>query len=1023
MSICKSILASVLVLAACLALAGPAAAKPSEDPFEFIPGSFQIAASTDEAAAHEDLTTSFNLAQEESGKAAGQTHNDVRTVTVNLPPGFIGNDTAVPTCTFGQLVAIAGAQNNLAQCPIASQVGMISFEVTNPAIGAAAAHFTVPLYNMEVTSFGIAAEFGFKSASLTQVLQVTVRPGDSGLTITTPNIAKVEPHNISVTVWGLPAAHEHDVQRGEVCGGDFEVPPVCRDELGGPQEAHIPIKPFLANPTSCESHVASIEADSWEHPFEFAKSEAEIGPIDDCEQVPFDPSIEVQPTTRAAESPSGLNISLVVPQTWENPYTLATSDLKNTTLALPVGYTANPSLAAGLGVCSVAQFESETSSSAPGAGCPAESKIGTVEVETPVLAEKLTGNIYIATPFANKFGSLLGLYIVVKDPERGIIVKLAGQITPNETTGQLVTTFDDNPQVPFSRFTLKLRQGATSPLVSPPTCGSYTARAAFTPWSAPSTAVPLASSFQIEDGIGGAVPLRRHPSLQSRPSRRHRKQRGRLLQSAQHPHRPQRRRTGDNRLLLSTSPRFDRESLGRPVLLRSRHRLGADKERRRRGMGSSVPCRERNRTDARQRWGGVRTCGDARESVYGWSVRRSPFSIAAITSAKVGPFDLGTVVVHLPLFIDPETAAVSIPAGAADQIPHIIKGIVIHVREIRVSIDRKDFSLNPTNCNQQTFAATVIGGGADPADLLDNDPVTVNSPFRVTACQALQFKPTFSVSTSSKTSRADGASLTAKLTYPAVPAGAQANISKVKVDLPRQLPSRLTTLQKACPSATFDANPAMCPAASVIGHAKAATPILPVPIEGPVYFVSHGGEAFPSLTMVLQGYGVRIDVTAATFINKAGITSSTFNAIPDQPVTSFEITLPAGPYSALAANGDLCAASLVMPTEFVGQNGAEIRQETPIAVAGCSTSLSFTSSIEKRRLTLSVHAPAAGNVTAGGSGLTAQTKTARAREDLTFKLTQKRAGKLQTTVKVSFTPSAGKDRNKQFKTAKLTFKK
>ncbi len=515
MSICKSILASVLVLAACLALAGPAAAKPSEDPFEFIPGSFQIAASTDEAAAHEDLTTSFNLAQEESGKAAGQTHNDVRTVTVNLPPGFIGNDTAVPTCTFGQLVAIAGAQNNLAQCPIASQVGMISFEVTNPAIGAAAAHFTVPLYNMEVTSFGIAAEFGFKSASLTQVLQVTVRPGDSGLTITTPNIAKVEPHNISVTVWGLPAAHEHDVQRGEVCGGDFEVPPVCRDELGGPQEAHIPIKPFLANPTSCESHVASIEADSWEHPFEFAKSEAEIGPIDDCEQVPFDPSIEVQPTTRAAESPSGLNISLVVPQTWENPYTLATSDLKNTTLALPVGYTANPSLAAGLGVCSVAQFESETSSSAPGAGCPAESKIGTVEVETPVLAEKLTGNIYIATPFANKFGSLLGLYIVVKDPERGIIVKLAGQITPNETTGQLVTTFDDNPQVPFSRFTLKLRQGATSPLVSPPTCGSYTARAAFTPWSAPSTAVPLASSFQIEDGIGGgrAPPAAPLPSI------------------------------------------------------------------------------------------------------------------------------------------------------------------------------------------------------------------------------------------------------------------------------------------------------------------------------------------------------------------------------------------------------------------------------------------------------------------------------------------------------------------------------
>ena len=313
----------------------------------------------------------------------------------------------------------------------------------------------------------------------------------------------------------------------------------------------------------------------------------------------------------------------------------------------------------------------------------------------------------------------------------------------------------------------------------------------------------------------------------------------------------------------------------------------------------------------------------------------APFSIAAITSAKVGPFDLGTVVVHLPLLINPLTAAVSIPSGAANQIPHIIKGIIIHVRDIRVYVERPRFMINPTNCDPQTFSATVIGGGADPTNPADNTPATTNDSFQLANCQNLQFKPKFTVSTSGKTSKAQGASLTAKLTYPTAAQGTQADIKEVKVDLPKQLPSRLTTLQKACTAAQFNTNPAGCPTASNIGYAKAITPILPVPLEGPVYFVSHGGEAFPSLEIVLQGYGVTIDLVASTFISKAGITSSTFHTVPDQPVTSFEITLPEGKYSALAANGNLCTAKLAMPTAFVAQNGSEIHQSTPISVSGC----------------------------------------------------------------------------------------
>jgi hypothetical protein len=210
-------------------------------------------------------------------------------------------------------------------------------------------------------------------------------------------------------------------------------------------------------------------------------------------------------------------------------------------------------------------------------------------------------------------------------------------------------------------------------------------------------------------------------------------------------------------------------------------------------------------------------------------------------------------------------------------------------------------------------------------------------PFQVTNCGTLAFKPGFGVSTSGKTSRANGASLKVKLTYPKAVFGSQANIKSVKVDLPKQLPSRLTTLQKACTAAQFEANPAGCPAASMVGHAKAITPLIPVPLEGPAYFVSYGGAKFPELVVVLQGYGVTLDLHGETFISKAGITSSTFRTIPDAPVGSFELTLPQGKDAALAAPGEkLCSSTLKMPTAFTAQNGAVLRQSTPISVTGCA---------------------------------------------------------------------------------------
>jgi hypothetical protein len=241
---------------------------------------------------------------------------------------------------------------------------------------------------------------------------------------------------------------------------------------------------------------------------------------------------------------------------------------------------------------------------------------------------------------------------------------------------------------------------------------------------------------------------------------------------------------------------------------------------------------------------------------------------------------------------------------------------------------------NPTNCNPSSFAGTAWGT-PPPGVGGPGASAPIESHFQVGSCRSLEFKPGFKVSTSGKTSRADGASLSVKLTYPKAPQGTQANISKVKVDLPKQLPSRLTTLQKACTEQTFAANPASCPSASIVGHAKAVTPLLPVPLEGPAYFVSHGGAKFPELIVVLQGYGVTLDLRGETYISPAGITSSTFATVPDAPVGSFELTLPQGKYSALAANGNLCKSNLKMPTAFTAQNGAEIHETTKVGVTGC----------------------------------------------------------------------------------------
>jgi hypothetical protein len=867
-----------------------------------------------------------------------------------LPPGQVGSATAVPKCSAVAFNAQPPGQGGANLCPENTAIGIAIITFDEPA-NLGLKTIPTPLFNLE-TAYGEPARFGFVILGTPVILDAAVRSGpgdDYGVTVNVSNTTELVNFVTStVTFWGAPGEASHDESRGFGCirEGKYQNPQFPTLSCVPSTEASPPA--FLTLPANCEeSFATSVTGVSWPNkkastgvpfgPFSYSLADetGALVQLTACNQVPFSPRISVEASTEKVAAPTGLDFNVDFhDEGLTSAPGLAQSQLKNTVVTLPEGFTINPSAGVGLGGCRPADFARETVDSIPGEGCPNDSKLGTVEVESPLLAQKIHGALYIAQPYENPFpepeaghpnGTLVALYIVAKNPETGILIRLAGKVVPNPVTGQLTTVFENTPQLPFSHFNFHFREGAQAPLISPPTCGTFTTQAQLTPWSAPMSVVSVSSSFTITKGFqGGACPTGGVPPFD--PG----------IVSGQ---------VNNNAGAYS------------PFYL---HLTRTDAEQEIAGFSTNLPsgltgnlsgvpfCPEASVEAARQKTGAQEeaepSCPAASQvghTLVGTGVgavlayvpgkvflagpfHGAPFSLVSVTSALVGPFDLGTVVIRFGLTIDPYTAQVSVTPTGSEPIPTILRGIVTHVRDIRVYIDRPNFTLNPTSCNPLKIGSTLTSDlGASK---------TVTSPFQASNCQALAFKPIFKVWTSGRTSRTKGASLTVKLSYPA---GVQANISKVKVDLPKQLPSRLTTLQKACTAAQFNANPAGCPVASRVGHAKAITPLIPVPLEGPAYFVSHGGEQFPDLIMVLQGYGVTIDLVGSTFISKAGITSSTFKTVPDQPVGSFELTLPQGPFSALAANGNLCKAKLTMPTAFDAQNGARVRQNTKIVATGC----------------------------------------------------------------------------------------
>ena len=831
---------------------------------------------------------------------------EAQALDVDLPPGLVGEPSAVPQCTRQQFDSVESGEG----CPADSEIGEDE-AVVAPGVGG---HFHV--YNL-VPPPGVAAQFGFDFNGTHTFLDARVRSGgDYGITVHA-NVPQLKVLFNSITIWGVPGEHG----------------------TGAPD------KPFLTLPTSCGAppEFSQEMLGTWQHPqptgpvasFKWHNSEGTPVGITGCEKlVHFTPTLELSPEASFSDTPTGLKATVRVPQGL-NPEGLATSGLKETTVTLPEGMVVNPGQATGLQACQPAQEnvggpEAELESKDGPPECPAASKVGTDEIATPLLPHRLKGNVYILQD------NPPDLKLLVAAEGEGVFLKLIGNVHLDEQTGRLTTTFKGTeqdpgtPDAPLNEFVLNFSGGAQAALVTPTTCGEYDYGADFRPWSYSFVEDSFASgNFQITSGPGGSGsctnPLPFTPTLTAGSTT---DQAGGFTDFSMLLQRPD----GQQRVskLQFKTPEGLLGMISKVPLCPS-------------ALAATGNCPESSQIGYTVVGAGpgpyplfIPQAGAPPAPIYlTEGYEGAPYGLSIKVPIVAGPFTLETKVVRAKIEVDPHTAQLTV---TTDPLPTIVSGIPADLRSINAVIDKPGFMFNPTDCNPASFSGT--------ATSTEGTTVPISSPFQVGSCQALTFKPNFKVSTQGHTSKKEGASLTAKIVYPTTPLGAnqassQSNIASVKVDLPKQLPSRLTTLQKACTAAQFESNPAGCPAASLVGHAIAVTPVLPVPLEGPAYFVSHGGEAFPSLIVVLQGYGVTVDLVGTTFISKAGITSSTFKQVPDVPIGSFELTLGQGPFSALTANlpvkdhYSFCGQKLLMPTAFTAQNGAVIHQSTPVSVTGC----------------------------------------------------------------------------------------
>jgi conserved repeat domain len=872
-----------------------------------------------------------------------QVHN-LKKISVELPLGMAGNPLAVTEhCTQIQLHERA--------CPAASKVGEIAFAKAaedfawfrSSQEGEPSAVFDM------APEPGYPAQLGFSFLQQPIYLDATLVHSAAGerIRFTAPALPpNIESGNVVLTLWGQPGAF---------------------NETGSTAA-------FITNPTRCseEPQVARMEAESWGEPGQPVSAEAVVYPhLEGCEGLDFKPSLSLLPESGEADSPTGLNVDLKNPQSADFEKA-ATPELRDATVTLPQGLVADPALAGGLGACAatgpeginlgstdIGPFGQDTGNpfaTELGAGhlggngspyddgiyhttpghCPLASTLGTVEVTSPIVAEPLTGHVYLGTPecapCSNQDaaeGKLIKLYIEAEGD--GAIVKLPGTVSANPSTGRLTASFKDNPQLPFEDLKLHFKSGPRAALSTPPTCGTYTTTSDLKPWSsepgeAEAEGTPDAistSKFEVNTGPGGGACAKT---------------------AAEEPNKP-------SFTAGSTNPSAGAYS---PFVLKLSREDGSQ---RLKGLDATLPaglvarlagvgeCSDAQIAAASQRSGAAEKAGPScplssevgtvnvgagagpspfhvsGHAYLAGPYKGAPISLAVIVPAVAGPFDLGTVVVRTALYVNPETAQVT---ARSDPFPQILAGIPLDLRSVALNMSRPDFTLNPTSCDPMAVTGTAFAALTEAG---------LSSPFQVGGCGALAFKPKLAISLKGGTKRNKNPALRAVVTYPKK--GAYANIARAQVTLPHSEFLDQSHIRTVCTRVQFAAgggNGEQCPAASIYGHARAITPLLDKPLEGPVYLRS-SSHKLPDLVAALNGQ-ISVDLAGKVDTGKNGGIRNTFEMVPDAPVSKFVLSMQGGKKGLLVNSENICRKPQRASASFSAQNG-KVEDLTPLIANSC----------------------------------------------------------------------------------------
>lgn len=906
----SSITASIGVFALIL-LPTSAAADPANYGIE----SVEASVSTAQAGAHPDFTTTLTLKREANNELPATTRDAI----FELPPGLTGNPMAVPTCSLARFVATdVNDKSNATGCPQASQVGITEIELFN---NGGTQRLSEPVYNLEPGA-GEPARLGFFGKSFPVVLDARLRSDtDYGVTVAAEGISSLIPLlTATTTIWAVPADESHDAQRITAYealhnGGAPETP-------NGKRSSGLALKPFMVNPVQCGvPQGVNVATVSYSLPDLRFEAFAPLPPNTSCGLLDFSPELSTAPTTSSAETGSGLDVELHFPSdAFENPSIPGEDIPKRVELLLPEGLTVNPSQATGLGACSEGEYANERFGSAPGEGCPEDSKIGTVSAKSPLLNETAQGSIFVATPHRNPFGTLIALYMVVKIPERGVIVKLPIRIDADPATGRLRSVVDGIPQLPVSSFSLHFRAGPRSPLVTPSRCGTYLAAASFTSWGGHSKTVQ--PSFQIASGLGGGPcstgPTTFAPTLSA----------GSL----------------DNTAGAYTPfyMRIHRED-GEPELSRLAATLPRGLLAKLAGVAR---CADASIQAARSRSGAQELSASSCPAgstighlIAGAGVGSSltfvggdlylagpylgaPLSVAAIVPAVAGPFDLGTVVTRLPLRLNPRTGVVTAGGEDGDALPHILAGIPLRVRDVRVHIDRPRFALNPTSCDPLRTTARIWG--SDASGEVMASPV---ARFQAGDCARLGFAPRLSLLLKGGTKRGDHPALRGVFR----PRRGDANLAGVVLRLPHSAFLEQSHIRTICTRVQYAAH--RCPKGAVYGHARAITPLLEEPLVGPVYLRS-SNHRLPDLVASLHGL---VDVEAVARIDSVdGGLRATFTKLPDAPLTKVVVSMQGGEKGLVVNSTNLCAGPRRATAELLAHNDRQNTLRPELRAAGCA---------------------------------------------------------------------------------------